>query len=472
MKLRAKKIREDLTMNFCSIKKRCFLPAIFLCFYFSGCGGDLEHVPNPFEEAEGSAGTEKIVVIGAGVSGINSETTGGLLVPLKPVTLDEYELFDGAAALKSEDPIEIPFAGMHALAVGGFVYTNNPEQGTLTVFFTATGALEGIVRVGSSPGALLFDPTQQFLFVLNQGGIGDSRKDSISIVDVNPTTTTFLQAITRVAVEDDPYDIALSTQRNRAFVSNRRSGTVSVIDLDSSNLDTFLSVTQSIELGPSPGQLEYSPISGHLYVVLNFPTAADSIAILDADAPGNAEVLSGIPRGIDSDELSQVRFIRVSNDGSFLWVAFSDGIAAIDARTNSVLSKLTISEFLPNRIIEANNALLFVSGLEESGELLLIDASAPLALHEVSRVSLGLNSQIQNFVMNTDQTRVYVLNSLSKEKGSVSVIDVATRELLDTIQVDGLDPHTIVLVSSADLDVREGMDDLGDHGHDPGHHTP
>ncbi|MBQ27569.1 MAG: hypothetical protein CMH81_05445 [Nitrospiraceae bacterium] len=435
---------------------------LVITLQLAGCGDIAEHVPNPFELSSDEAVQEKVFVAGSGPSSSDLDQIVGKITVISHGGRDDLE---------ANGPIETALLGDTAIAAGGHAYISNPETGSVTAIFAATDTVEGVVRVGIRPGKVALDPSHQFVFVANQGAVGDARADSVSVIDAVPTTTTFLQEIGRIQVEDSASDITFSTRRDRAFVSNRLSGTISVIDMDPANVSSFLSTTVSIPVGPSPGVMAYSHDSGHVYVILRFPTASDSIAIIDADSLGTPDLLSGIPRGNAADQLPQATFLQASRNGNFIWVSFSvqasssGGIGVIDTATDTLVSRLDLS-FTPNRLVEADDAKLFVSGGEGTDTILVVDASLPTALREVTRIGVGVAGRDRNLAISVDRTRIYVPN-VGEVSGSVSVIDVETHLVLATIPTDGENPRAIVSIEAGDLEAPDG-DAGSDQDHDHG----
>ncbi len=423
----------------------------------SGCG-DIEHVSNPFNLSADEKAKEKIFVAGSGPSSSDPDQIVGLITVITHGGRDDLE---------ASGPIETALPGESAVATRGHVYISNPKDESVTAVFAATDEIEGVARVGIQPEKVALDPSRQFVFVANHGAVGDARLDSVSVIDAVPTTTTFLQEIARIQVEDGPSDITFSTRQDRAFISNSLSGSVSVIDMDPANITSFFSTMALIPVGPSPGVMAYSPDSGHVYVIISFPTAGDSVAIIDADSPGTPELVPGIPRGSAAGQLPQATFLKASRNGNFIWVTLSaqtSSIGVIDAATDTVVSRLGLSGFTPNRLVEADNLMLFVSGGEGTDVILVVDASVPTTLREVTRIAVGVAGKDRSLALSLDRTRLYVPNS-GEESGSVSVIDVATHSLLATIPIDGVNPNTIMAIDATGLEVPES-DDGADHGHD------
>tara|TARA_B100000315_G_scaffold255359_1_gene298527 strand:+ start:2280 stop:3632 length:1353 start_codon:yes stop_codon:yes gene_type:complete len=435
---------------------------LFITLYFLGCGDIAEHVPNPFELSPDEAVKEKIFVAGSGPSSTDPDQLVGKIMVISHGGRDD---------LAVKGPIETSLLGETAVATGGHVYISNPESGSVTAIFAATDSVEGVVRVGIRPEKVARDPSGQFVFVANQGVVGDARADSVSVIDAVPTTTTFLHEIGRIQVEDSTSDITFSTRRDRVFVSNRLSGTISVIDMDQANVSSFLSTMVSIPVGPSPGVMTYSSTSGHVYAILRFPTTSDSIAIIDADSLGTPELVSGIPRGNAAGEIPQASFLQASRSGNFIWVAFSiqasssGGIGVIDAATDTLVSRLDLS-FSPSRLVEADDEKLFISGGEGTDAILVVDASVPTALREVTRIGVGVAGRDRKLAISFDRTRIYVPN-VGETSGSVSVIDVSTNAVFAIIPTDGVNPHAIVSIEASGLEAPD--DDAGaDQGHDHG----
>ena len=294
----------------------------------SGCGRDLEHVPNPFEFSQEEVAREKVFVVGSGPSSSDPDRSAGLVTVIA---------HGGRTDLEASGPIETALTGNSAAAAAGHVYVGNPDDESVTSISAATDEIEGVVRVGIRPGVVALDPSERFVFVANRGAMGDTRLDSVSVIDVVPTTTTFLQEIARIPVQDSADDVTFSTRRDRAFVSNRLSGTVSVIDTDSANVTSFLSVIASIPIGPLPGVMTYSAESGHVYVALNAPTSSESVAIIDADRLGSPDRLPGIPQGDAVGQLTEVTFLQASRDGNVIWASFLNGASGGGGLRRSML---------------------------------------------------------------------------------------------------------------------------------------
>ena len=450
-----------MKLNACTVITLCGV-ILFIALRLAGCG-DTEHVPNPFELSADEEATEKIFVAGSGPSASDPDRIVGLITVITHGGRDD---------LKASGPIETALLGESSIATGGHVYIGNPEDGSVTAIFAATDEVEGVARVGIRPGNVGLDPSRQFVFVANQGATGDARADSVSVIDAVPTTTTFLQEIARIQVDDGVSDIVFSTRRSRAFVSNRLASAISIIDMDPANVSSFLSVTASVQVGPSPGVMTYSPDSGHVYVIISFPTAGDSIAIIDADNLGTPDLVPGIPRGNATGQLPQATFLQVSRNGNFIWVTFAGpapgggGFGVIGTASDTLVSRLDLSGFTPNRMVEADDSKLFVSGGEGTDTILVIDASVPTALREVTRIGVGVAGNDRNLALSLDRTRVYVPNS-GEESGSVSVIDVTTNSVLATIPTDGANPNTIASIDATGLEAPEdedGADQDHDHG--------
>ena len=439
---------------------------LLITLHLPGCG-DTEHVPSPFEVSPDEMAREKIFVAASGPSSSDPGRNVGLVTVITHGGRDD---------LKTTSPIETALLGDVAVTTGGYVYISNPEAGSVTILSAATDMIEGIARVGIRPGNVAVDPLGQFVFVTNHGASGDTRPDSISVIDANPTTTTFLQEVAQAQVEDGANDLVFSTRRDRAFVSNRLAGTVSVIDIDPANIGTFLATTMSIQVGPSPGVMTYSSHSGHVYVVLSVPTANESIAVIDADSLGAPKRVPGIPRGMAMGELPQASFLQANRNGTLIWATFSNqtsggGIGVIDTTSNTVISRLDLSGFTPHRLVEANNATVFLSGGEGMDEIVVVNASFPRSLREVTRISVGTAGAGRGLTLSRDRTRVYVLNS-NEETGSVSVIDVNTTSVIATLAIDGANNlSAIASIDAIGLEVPL-EDEFGGHGHDPAHHSP
>lgn len=152
-----------------------------------------------------------------------------------------------------------------AIASDGRAYVVNAGDGTVTVFDTATNrVVRPYVYVGSDPTGIAVNAAGTRVVVAN------SYEGSVSVIDAQTWN------VTRVAVGDGPYGVAISG--DRALITNEYDNTVSVLDL------TTNSVVATIAVGLGPTGIA---AAGNRAVVTNAGTLTTpgdgTVSIIDLD---------------------------------------------------------------------------------------------------------------------------------------------------------------------------------------------
>src|SRR5262245_22786169 len=127
-------------------------------------------------------------------------------------------------------------------------------------------------QTSSSPIAITSD--DQFVWVVNPDN------NSVSVIDVSGGAN---QKVAEIAVGEEPRYLAITSRDHRVFVSNSRSGTVSMINPKNRR------VLLTTSVGTEPAGLAVTPDGKFVYVA-NF--GSDDVAVLDARS---GELLQRIP---------------------------------------------------------------------------------------------------------------------------------------------------------------------------------
>ena len=168
----------------------------------------------------------------------------------------------------------------------------------------------------------------------------------------------------------------------RLFVTNERSGDLSVIDLGARRL------LATVPLGKRPRGVRVSPDRTTLYVALSgSPYAppgvdektlpppdrsADGIGVFDV---ASLKLVKLIPAGTDPEQLA------VSKDGSRLFVANEDAAMAsvVELATGRVVASVQVGGEPEGVELRPDGAVVYVTS-EEDGEVFVIDAAKPTLL--------------------------------------------------------------------------------------------
>lgn len=215
------------------------------------------------------------------------------------------------------------------------------------------------------------------------------------------------------------------------FVTNERSGDLSIIDLATER------VVATVPLGKRPRGIQVSPDHTLLYVALSgSPIAppgvdektlpppdkqADGIGIVDVKT---RTLLKILPGGSDPEQLA------VSADGRWLFVANEDvgQASVIDAVTGKTLYIVKVGGEPEGVNLRPDGKVVYVTS-EEDGEVFVIDAVAPKS---IAKFAVGPRPRSTAFL--PDSSRAYVT---SENGGSLSVVDAMTHRVLSTIQLTG-----------------------------------
>src|SRR5271168_1543185 len=117
---------------------------------------------------------------------------------------------------------------------GHLLYASLPANNSIAAFRVDknTGVFTNVVGTpfpaGNSPGAMLIDPSGQFLYVVNRA------EDTISLFDINTSVGSLTEVLPRVATGVTPMALAMTNSGKLLFVLNQISGSISVFSVKSS----------------------------------------------------------------------------------------------------------------------------------------------------------------------------------------------------------------------------------------------
>ena len=239
----------------------------------------------------------------------------------------------------------------------------------------------------------------------------------------------FLAIVASVASVCTP---AWSAQASyRLYVTNERSGTLSVIDGASGK------VTSTVPLGKRPRGLKLSPDGKLLYVALSgSPVAGPGVdesklppADKGADGIGVVDVqqlkLTKILRGVSDPEQ-----LAVSRDGKHLYIASEDTGQAIviDAQSGARTAALPVGGEPEGVTLSPDGRFVYMTS-ESDHKISVIDTASQRV---VAQIVVGMRPRFIEF--SRDGARAYVSNELD---ASISVIDAKVHKVIDTFKLSG-----------------------------------
>jgi YVTN family beta-propeller protein len=339
-----------------------------------------------------------------------------------------------------------------ALAVSpttGQVYVANRGINTVSVISTSNKVVKTIT-VGSQPSSVAITPDGKRVYVVNTGSATVSVINAATntLVDTNPSTFFVIDPI---AVGPSPTSVKISSDGATAFVANGND-TISVIDLRLTST-TYNMVITTVAIDPTGPELvgghaiAINPTTGSVYVsdafdgnvrvvsMVHVNTAPQIVSAptVDSTDPTNGAVTGsvGVKDEIDGDKLTYTTASGPAN-----------GTVTYDATTGTYTYTPTEAAREEAARIGGlqDNFTVTVSDGQEGGTT-TVDVTvtiSPTALTNPTTIDVG---QLPNAVVisGAEGNQAYVTNYYD---GTVSVIDTATNEVTATISV-GAAPRSL-----------------------------
>lgn len=255
--------------------------------------------------------------------------------------------------------------------------------------------------------------TETLAYVSNRGS------GSVSVIDLSSNMTT-----TTIPVRDDPEAAATTPDGKTVLISHLDPDHISVIDVASK------SVTDTVPVGDRPTAIAVRPDGSTAYVA---NANSDDVSVIDLSS-------NTVVTAIDVGDNPQG--VAVTPDGGTVYVANerSDNVSVIDVTSNSVTSTIDVGGAPRAIALTPDGSTAFVAN-SDSDNVAVIDA----ALNSVvTTIPAGV---IPHSIIVTPQGgKAYLANQGSND---VSVIDVASNSVVTTVDV-GVDPSAIAVTPDGD----------------------
>lgn len=135
---------------------------------------------------------------------------------------------------------------------GEKLFVTMPLIDQVAVVDTRTWKVTSDIDAGIRPTRITAQPDQQYLWVANEG---DEKTGGVTVID--PANS---KVVAKIATGAGRHEIVISSDNRFAFVSNRESDTVSIIDIRK------LEKLDDVKVGPAPVSMALSDLSKALYV--------------------------------------------------------------------------------------------------------------------------------------------------------------------------------------------------------------
>ena len=232
----------------------------------------------------------------------------------------------------------------------------------------------------------------------------------ISAQEENDQNVISLKSNPIISSGSFPIGIDINPISNKLYVANQFSNTISVIDIEKSEVE------KNIDVGNSPYDVDVNPFSNRIYTSNR---DSDTISVID---------------GFNNKELTKVSVddsplgIGINLATSWIYVANfnSKTITVIDAIENQVIKTLKYASLPYDIVINPHTNKVYVSDLGKDSVLVLDGNNNSL----VSTIPVGSKPSV--LAINTQTDTIYVSNF---QNDSVSVINGTSNKIETNIKV-------------------------------------
>jgi YVTN family beta-propeller protein len=279
-----------------------------------------------------------------------------------------------------------------------YAYVTNGGSNTVSIFDLVNLRLDRELAVGEHPVAVLANPAENFVYVVNSGN--PNSNGSVSVLDAEKN-----QVVATIPVHHQPVDIAIIQAGPLAYVANSGSNSVSVIDLKA-NAETAV-----FGVGEQPTTLTLSP-DGKTLAVAN--AHASSVTLLNASTAGSRS-----PRAI-FEGCPGASHLTIVPDSSKLFAACTDGhqvmVIALAHENQGHQSQPDRLESL----LDVGKSPIYLALKPDGGEIFVMNSGSD----SISELSTPTDDVLGSYLMgdhprqglvSADNSTLYVSNSGSSE---------------------------------------------------------
>ncbi len=325
----------------------------------------------------------------------------------------------------------------------------NQVVATIPQATAATSSTPATKGVGQNPLGVAINPAGTRVYVVNYGDSTDLKTSgTVSVIDTDPTSSTYNTVTGSITVGVRPELIAVSPNGKVAYVTNSVSNSVSVIDTTANKETTQISV------GGVPVGVALTPDGTKVYVTL-----ANKSRVAVIDATTNTVASSTIPLSY-----SNPIGIVVNSAGTFAYVA-DFGLAEANPAQTGAISVIDLAKEAEVAVIPAgigpvavalspDGSTLYASNFV-AGTVSVIDTAT-----NKQKVEVAVGVTPLGIVIDSTGTYAYVngTNTISG-LGSVAIFDLSTNTVRPGMITVGSGPNYSAITSSAALSVN-----LNQHG--------
>jgi YVTN family beta-propeller protein len=218
------------------------------------------------------------------------------------------------------------------------LFVTLPLVNQIAVIDTRSWKVIDYIDTGVKPTSIALQQDQKYVWIGNDGNRGE--ESGVTVIDAGT-----LKVAAQIATGAGRHEIVVSSDNQFAFISNRESGTVSLVDV------AKLAKVKDVKVGPNVVSLASSELSKAVYAVSE---TNGSVAVINA----KGEVLTQIKTNPGS------RSIRFAPGGRYGFVVNTSAntVNIFDSASNRVLHEVKVGK-APDQII-FSDTFAFVRSLE------------------------------------------------------------------------------------------------------------
>lgn len=265
----------------------------------------------------------------------------------------------------------------------------------------SSNGVSGDILLGASPQSLVWNPTSNKLYSINQCDWGSG---SISIID----RANHLPVST-LAMGDIPSAVAWNSTNNTIFCANAGSNDVRVVD------GVTDQITDTIAVGNYPVDIMWNPTSDKIYT---------------ANVNGNSvSIINGSTHALLNTVTTGSKPLRMTWNGinNKIYAANygSSTVTVIDGFSNSAIATIPVDQAPISLVWNETNNKVYCGGLSSTNTLSIIDG-----LMDTVITSHAINN-ISNLTWNETNNKVYCSGSVE----NIFIIDGVNDQIADTIRL-------------------------------------
>lgn len=321
-----------------------------------------------------------------------------------------------------------------------FAYVVNSGDDTVSVIDTATDTVTATVPVGEFPMGVAVSPDESKVYVTNYGsGANLCSNDGLSTATEVGTTVSVIDAATNTVVDTitvgkHPYDVVVSPDSKKVYVTNAGDATVSVINAVTNTVSDTISNIGELPYS-NPMHIVITPDGSTIYVQTRQTFDNSNMATVYVINTTNNSIVDTI--GIRNADGG----ITMSQGGNCVYTvhasAGTDSVKAFSVDYNNPIDNFVVNvDECPREVaVSPDDATLYVVNYV-SDTISVVNSTAGVVMYTIDMNDPDHNSGIENIAVSTDGKKLYVVSSSNFRKCVYVFNSTATNyDLITTIPV-------------------------------------